>query len=127
MFFVYDGRKYAFDLFKIKSLCLISDGQVQKETEITEAYEYTDGESSLANRIERELKTPGNVQNDTIMYDLIKSFMTPILTCEIPALDNKCDKEEDGAVYLDIATAISFNTLLDAGLIKDVTDMEEKK
>ena len=105
---VFNGRKYAFDLNKVKEFCLVSDKEKGGEVEIVEMYEpMTSGAMTTTNRTVRELKSQGNPQNDTINYDLVKLFITTVLTTE-----NE----------LDYATKMAFNTLLQMGIIYEIKD-----
>ena len=109
------GKKYAFDLNKVKEFCLVSDKEKGGEVEIVEVYEPLDGGNlTTSNRTVRELKSQGNPQNDTINYDLVKMFITTILTAET--------KTEQGIDELDFATKLAFNTLLGMGIIYEIKD-----
>ena len=112
---VFKGKKYAFNLNKVKEFCLVSDKEKGGEVEIVEIYEpMSSGSLTTTNRTVRELKSQGNPQNDTINYDLVKMFITTILTVESRA---EVEDEE-----LDFATKLAFNTLIQMGIIYEITD-----
>lgn len=112
-FCVIDGKKYAFNLQKIKDFCLTSDKEKGGEVEVMEVHEpNSTGVLELASKTVHEIKSTGNPQNDTIMYDLIKLFVVTLLDSEI--------NDENGSdvfSQMDFATAISFNTMLEMGFL----------
>lgn len=109
------GKKYAFDLEKIRTFCLRSDKEKDKEVEMVMVYEAdTDGSMSMTTKTDREMKVQGNSQNDALTYDYIKLFITAIITKDSPLT-----KVED---EMDFATALAFNTLLSSGIIYEITE-----
>ena len=72
----HNGQKYAFDLQKIKELCLISTGNPISDTEIQDLTNIgeTEDESFVSQKIVKENKYY-NFQTDVIMIDLIKTFI----------------------------------------------------
>ena len=108
-----DGKKYAFNLQKIKDFCLTSDKEKGGEVEVMEVHEpNTSGVLELASKTVHEVKSSGNPQNDTIMYDLIKLFVVTLLDSEI-----KGKHEAEVFSQMDFATGLSFNTMLEMGFI----------
>lgn len=108
------GKRYTFDLGKLKDICLISDEQKGMEKEITEAYERddVDGSMNLSSRILREVKGSGNPQNDMIIYDIVKLFIVRLM-------ENASFEDE---FKTDFSTMISLNTLINWGIIKEIND-----
>ncbi len=114
--FVIGDKKYAFDLEKIKTFCLTSDKEKGGEVEVMEVHEPDDrGVLALASKTVHEIKSTGNPQNDTIMYDLIKSFVVSLLSAEING-----HKEEDVLASMDFSTRLSFNTMITMGFLVEV-------
>ena len=113
------NKAYAFDFEKIKSLCLTSQKEKGGEVEIMEVQEPDDrGGLFLTSRTVHEVKSTGNPQNDTIMYDLIKLFMLALLNSEINA-DNG---EKQVIAQMDLATRLAFNTLLEMGVLYEIKE-----
>jgi len=112
-----NGQKYAFDLQKIKELCLIStetpitDSEIQDLTNIGE----TEDESFVTQKIVKENKYY-NFQTDVIMMDLVKTFIGYFveLNSQNSVNDKDVLKEES------ISQSIVFNTCLDTGIIKKI-------
>ena len=104
-------ERYAFDIAKIKEICLVSDAEKSKEQEIVENWEIDPASQKpeIVSKINREMRTAGNPQNDTILYDMIKLFITSVLSNDIT-----CGNDFRN---FDFSTAISFNTLLKEGII----------
>lgn len=105
------GKKYAFNLEKMREICLkSSENGGTQELEIAQSYDVQeDGDFSLSSKVERETKVIGNPQNDMIMYDLVKIFIVSLL-------ENTSSSEDD----LDFGTILSINTMIDWGLIYEV-------
>jgi hypothetical protein len=114
--FVMGGKKYAFDLEKIKNYCLTSDKEKGGEVEVMEVHEPNErGVLELASKTVHEIKSTGNPQNDTIMYDLIKSFVMLLLSSEI-----KGHEEAEVLSSMDFATRLSFNTMVNMGFLIEI-------
>lgn len=116
-FVVYNDKKYAFDLNKIKKFCVVSDKETGKETEVIEAYELdTDETMKMTSKTCRDVKGAGNPQNDTIMYDLVKMFILPLVTNEQTFL-------ADGAtITSEFSIALCINTMLEMGFLYEIKD-----
>ena len=113
VYFVADGRKWGVDIDKFTKMCLTSDNEKSKDTEITEGYEKDDnGSMTQVSKIIREVNSQGNMQNDTIRYDLIKTLLSVILDKKIMNFGSL----ENELMY-DFSFNIAFNTLLKAGII----------
>ena len=115
-FVVYDNNKYAFDLNKIKKFCVVSDKESGKETEVIEAYELDTDETTMkmTSKTCRDVKGAGNPQNDTIMYDLVKMFILPLVTNEQTFL-------ADGAtITSEFSIALCINTMLEMGFLYEI-------
>lgn len=114
--FVIGNKKYAFDLEKIKNFCLTSDKEKGGEVEVMEVHEpNSTGVLELASKTVHEVKGTGNPQNDTIMYDLIKSFVVTLLSTEI-----KGYKEAEVMSSMDFSTRLSFNTMINMGFLIEI-------
>lgn len=106
------GKQYAFNLDAIKEICLKQhEDNGTKEYEISQAYErQDDGEFTLASKLEHEVKTFGNQQNDMILYDVVKLFIVSLL-------ENNTNIEEE---EFDLGTALAINTMIDWGILYEV-------
>ena len=115
---VYGGKQYAFNLQKIKEFCLLSDKETGKESEVVENFEI-DAEQEipkLTSKTSRTLKGTGNPQNDTIVYDMMKLFITTLLTNDTPVLGEDLEDE----IALDFGCSLALNTMLDAGFLYEI-------
>lgn len=111
-YITFNSKKYAFNLNKIKEICLNSshDG-VSKEFEISQIYDTQDsGELSLSQKIEHETKISGNAQNDMIMYDVLKLLIVTVL-------ENAQPQDAYQEVF---SNALAMNTLIHWGVIEEV-------
>lgn len=111
-FVSFKGKKYAFNLDKIKEICLNSshDG-IQKEFEISQIYDTQDnGELSLSQKIEHETKTSGNAQNDMIIYDVLKLLIVTLL-------ENAQPEDTYQEVF---SNTLALNTLIHWGVINEL-------
>lgn len=115
----HNGQKYAFDLNKIKELCLIStqmpitDSEIQDLTNIGE----TEDESFVSQKILKENKYY-NFQTDVIMMDLVKTFigyMVELNSSDLAGKDESIRQES-------VAQSLIFNTCLDSGIIKKIDE-----
>lgn len=111
-YFSFCGKKYAFNLEKLKEVCLTSskDG-INKEYEISQAYEPDDdGNLVISNKLEHETRIFGNQQNDMIIYDIVKLLV-------IALLENNSDENN---FSLDFGTCLTLNTLIHWGILNEV-------
>lgn len=115
----HNGQKYAFDLNKIKELCLIStqmpitDSEIQDLTNIGE----TEDESFVSQKILKENKYY-NFQTDVIMMDLVKTFIGYMVELNSGDLASKDESVRQESV----AQSLIFNTCLDSGIIKKIDE-----
>ena len=115
----HNGQKYAFDLNKIKELCLIStqmpitDSEIQDLTNIGE----TEDESFVSQKILKENKYY-NFQTDVIMMDLVKTFIGYMVELNSGDLAGKDESVRQESV----AQSLIFNTCLDSGIIKKIDE-----
>jgi len=117
---VFNNKKYAFNLSKIKQFCVVSDKETGKETEVIEAYELDSDETmKMTSKTCRDVKGAGNPQNDTIMYDLVKMFILPLVTNEQPFLS---DGTTVTTVTTDFSVMLCMNTMLEAGFLYEIKD-----
>ena len=121
----YQNKCYAFDIDALKKICLISDTQKGKETEITETYtKNIDGVLEISSKGTKEVKGMGNPQNDMIIYDIVKLLITALLTnnSSISPLSLLTDEEDvmEEDITMDFATALAFNTCFKCGILVEV-------
>ena len=116
--FTPDNRKWGVDIDKFTKMCLTSDNEKSKDTEITEGYEKDDnGDMRQVSKIIREVNSQGNMQNDTIRYDLVKTLLSVVLSKTVMnfgCLDNE--------LQYDFSFNIAFNTLVKTGIIYEIVD-----
>ena len=109
----FNGKYYRLNIKKINEFCLVSSGKDNNEREITEAYENDEnGEFRLSSKINREITTAGNTQEDMIVYDFIKGLVAKLLECSVDTRDTEND--------VDFGFALAFNTLLTEGMIEEI-------
>lgn len=100
-----DGEYYALNVKKICDFISERSGKEVVENEILDTFDFSgeSGEKSLAAKTVRELKSPGNGQ-ENIIYDLIKIFIIQVIAY---------DGDGDVDLYdLPFGTKLAFNTLL---------------
>lgn len=115
-FFTPDNRKWGVDIDKFTKLCLTSDTEKSKDTEITEGYEKDDnGDMRQVSKIIREVNSQGNIQNDTIRYDLVKTLLSVVLEKKVMSFGTV-----ENELQYDFSFNIAFNTLLNAGIIYEI-------
>lgn len=106
------GKKYAFDMNKIKDICVESSNDEDAENEITTTFEKDDnGNLEISGKLIREIKSGSNAQNGMIIYDVIKLFI-------IRLMDNSEIMEEDSEV--DFSTSLALNTLINCGILIEI-------
>lgn len=111
----FNNRTYKLNLDRINEFCLVSGNKPGSEREITEAYEIDDaGEFHLTSKINREITTPGNSQDDMIIYDFVKTMVTRLIESSFPVTATQ--------QQADFGFAIAFNTLLSYGMIEEITE-----
>ena len=73
-FISFDGKKYAFNLERLKEVSLTSSSEKgAREVEITQVYEPDgSGDYTISSRVEHETKVSNTPQNDMIVYDFVK-------------------------------------------------------
>lgn len=106
----FNGKVYMLDVDAIMKWCLASKDTPVKEYEITEGYDM-DIESNVGSKVVRELRSP-NTQDDTIRYDFIKMLIAPFLS----------DVDDFKEVENDFSIAMTFNTLVNMGFIKEISE-----
>lgn len=116
VYFFADERMWGIDIDKFTSICLTSDNEKSKDTEITEGFEKDEnGTFTQTSRIIREVNSQGNMQNDTIRYDLFKTLLSVILDKRVMnfgGLENE--------LKVDFSFNLAFNTLLKEGIIYEI-------
>ena len=107
----FKGKKYAFNLERIKEVCLTSSLEHSgREMEITNVYEPSgDGDYIISSKVEHETKVNKTPQNDMIVYDFVKLLMLVLL--------------EDDTIESDyqntLGTTIAINTLRSWGILEE--------
>lgn len=111
-YYYFSGKKYYFDLEKIKEICLTSSNSAgNKEYEISQAYEADDdGNLKISSKVEHETKIIGNQQNDVIIYDIVKLMIVSLLE----------NGQEEKNFSLDMGTCLTLNTLIHWGILKEI-------
>ena len=111
----FDGKYYKLNIERINKFCLVSSGKNSSEGEITEAYETDEnGEFRLSSKINREITSTGNGQEDMIVYDFVKSLVAKLLESNVDTIDTE--------KQVDFGFALAFNTLLAEGMIEEITE-----
>ena len=106
------GKKYAFDMNKIKDICVESSNDEDAENEITTTFEKDDnGNLEISGKLIREIKSNSNAQNGMIIYDVIKLFI-------IRLMDNAEIMKEGSEV--DFSTSLALNTLINCGILIEI-------
>lgn len=108
----FGGKKYALNFERLKEVCLSSSSDgISKEMEITQVYEPdSSGEFSISSRVEHETKANKNLQNDLIIYEIVKLLILSLL---------ENNNIEDGFKF-DFSTAFAVNTLLSWGVLEEL-------
>ena len=110
-YITFNKKKYTFNLEKLKEVCLTSSDKGGRELEITQVYEpLEDGEMVISSRVEHETKVSKTLQNDMIVYDIVKLFITSLLD------KNSVNENE---YEMDFSTALAINTLLSWGILEE--------
>lgn len=113
----FNGKHYRFNLGKINQYCLVSSNKAGNESEITEAYETdANGVFHLSSKINREMKTQGNSQEDMLIYDFVKTLVTKLLDADVNVRKNEND--------VTFGFAIAFNTLISEGMLEEIKENE---
>lgn len=108
------GAYYAFDLPKICDFIAEKSGKELAETEILDSFDFSNnGERTLNAKTVRELKSPGNGQ-ENIIYDVIKIFVIQVV-----AFDGEGDIDLD---ELPFGTKMAFNTLISEGFLVKINE-----
>lgn len=106
------GKKYAFDMNKIKDICVESSNDEDAENEITTTFEKDDnGNLEISGKLIREIKSGSNAQNGMIIYDVIKLFI-------IRLMDNSEIMKE--GIEVDFSTSLALNTLINCGILIEI-------
>jgi hypothetical protein len=107
----FKGKKYALNLERLKEVCLTpSLEHGAKEIEITQVYEPDGGgDFSISSRVEHETKSNKTLQNDMIVYDIVKLLILGLLE----------NNNLESAFEFDFSTAIAVNTLLNWGILEE--------
>ena len=113
----FNGKYYKLNIEGINKFCFVSSGKTGSEGEITEAYETDEnGEFRLSSKINREVTTTGNTQEDIIVYDFIKGLVAKLLESDV----NTNGTENQ----VDFGFALAFNTLIAEGMLEEITEKQ---
>lgn len=106
------GKKYAFDMNKIKDICVESSNDEDAENEITTTFEKDDnGNLEISGKLIREIKSGSNAQNGMIIYDVIKLFIIRLMeNSEIMKVGSE----------VDFSTSLALNTLINCGILIEI-------
>ena len=116
VFLTADGRKWGVDIDKFTKICLTSDNEKSKDTEVTEGFERDENDNFIqTSKIIREVNSQGNIQNDTIRYDLFKTLLTIVLEKKIMSFGTL-----ENEMQYDLSFNIAFNTLIKEGIIYEI-------
>jgi hypothetical protein len=111
-----DGRKWGVNIDNFTKICLTSDKEKSKDTEITEGFEkLEDGSLVQTSKIVREVNSQGNMQNDTIKYDLLKTLLNVVLDKNIMSFGNL-----EAEMEVDFSFNLAFNTLRKLEIIYEI-------
>ena len=116
-FIRYDGRAFAINTQSLIDYCLVSEDKTIRDSEITEGYEkLSDDEDTLTltSRVIRENTGASNPQNDMITYDVVKMFLSIVLS----------QNDEDNP-FENLSFAIAFNTLVEMGFLYEINTVNE--
>ena len=110
-FISFDGKKYAFNLERLKEVSLTSSSENgAREVEITQVYEPDGGgDYTISSRVEHETKVSNTPQNDMIVYDFVKLLI-------ISLLENEGIEEN---FQYDFGTVLAINTLISWGILEE--------
>lgn len=113
-YFSFNGRKYAFNLERIKEVCLTSSSDNGgRELELTTVYAPTsDGDYLISSKVEHETKVSKTLQNDMIVYDFVKMFILTLLENEVTEAD----------FTPTLSNVLAINTLISWGILEEKND-----
>lgn len=108
----YDGKIFAVDAEALIEYCLKSENKDVQDRELTEGYERLSEDSdelTLTSKVIRENTGVSNPQNDMITYDLIKMFLSIVLS-----------QNDEDTPFNNVSFAIAFNTLVHMGFLIEI-------
>ena len=109
------NKKYCLDIDQLRKVC-INPNDEEIENEITTTYEADNGgELAIAGKLIREVKSANNQQNQMIIYDVVKLFITRLL-------NNTQINNTSDPFLMDFSTALSLNTLIKCGIIIEINE-----
>lgn len=113
LFYTIGKNKYIVDFNALRAMCIQADKSSSIEKETTEIYEASEkGTLDATQKVIRELKTPSNPQNDTIMYDFVKLMLSQVLDMPSRFSDD-----------MSLGDALALNALISCGIIRKVEDL----
>ena len=108
----YDNKVFVLDTQALIDYCLVSEDKTIRDSEITEGYERLSDDDeglTLTSKVIRENAGASNPQNDMITYDVVKMFLTIILS-----------QGDEDSPFENISFAIAFNTLVKMGFLYEI-------
>ncbi len=116
-FIRYDGRAFAINTQALIDYCLVSEDKTIRDSEITEGYEKLSEDEdtlTLTSRVIRENSGASNPQNDMITYDVVKMFLSIVLS-----------QNDEDSPFENLSFAIAFNTLVEMGFLYEIETYNE--
>jgi hypothetical protein len=115
---IHNGLEYKFDIDAMVKFIFKSNQETNSETEISEGYEFDkDSDDPVqVSKVLREIKSKGNSQNDSIRYDILKSFMIPVLNAEWVNTVT-VEGDEGLEVVVPFGTQVALSTLIGSGFL----------
>lgn len=133
-----DGKYYAFDFDTIIKKCFGAKGQKKKdamrllEKEVLEDFEGNERLSASGRHVRELNVAEDTAQQDNIAYDLFKILSMPVIAGDFFMSTSVADDTmpgDDDELFTNIminpGAAISFNTMLNEGFIKEIEVPEE--
>lgn len=115
----FEGRCYAVDFDRMVEVCTIDTQKPRRdEVEISNVYDRDDDdELKVSQKIEREMMRSATSQNEIMLFDIVKLMMMSLIGDEFP----------EEAFAWTFGTALSFNTLLNLGVIYELDNNNSRK
>lgn len=107
----YGDKAFVFNTQALIDYCLVSEDKMIRDNEITEGYERLDDTDvlTLTSRVIRENSGASNPQNDMITYDVVKMFLSIVLS-----------QGDEDSPFQNISFVLAFNTLVNMGFLYEV-------
>lgn len=123
---VLGDKKYRVDLKELmRWVSETPSSEKNITTLITQTYPMLPEEETDISVATKEITENKSSLNDTmnnIRYDIIKQFLTPLLSDFSEILMSEEDNENNETDFLSFSQRLSFNTLLQEGIITEIND-----